>query len=109
MLLIVFVLLVLALIGPAIGGTLFGPGGMWEDNERAAGWALGFLAGFAGLSLLAILAVVIVGIILLVRLMGDRSASDAPDRGAQEEKDEEEQDPLLGPCAVAMPRGRDLP
>jgi hypothetical protein len=37
-LLIVFeVLLALALIGPMIGGTLFGPGGMWEDTDRAAG------------------------------------------------------------------------
>jgi hypothetical protein len=67
-LLIVFVLLlVLALIGLTIGGTLFGPGGMWEDTERAAGWALGLLAGFAGLSLLATPAALIVGIILLVR------------------------------------------
>ena len=67
-LLIVFVLLlVLALIGPTIGGTLFGPGGMWEDTDRAAGWALGLLAGFAGLSLLATPAALIVGIILLVR------------------------------------------
>ncbi len=33
-LLIVFVvLLVLALIGPTIGGALFGPGGMWEDTD----------------------------------------------------------------------------
>ena len=37
-LLIVFVvLLALAFIGPVIGGTLFGPGGMWEDTDRAAG------------------------------------------------------------------------
>jgi hypothetical protein len=41
-LLIVFVvLLALALIGPMIGGTLFGPGGMWENTDRAPGWALG--------------------------------------------------------------------
>jgi hypothetical protein len=70
-LLIVFlVLLALALIGPIIGGTLFGPGGMWEDTDRAAGWALGLLAGFAGLSLLATPAALIVGIVLLVRWLG---------------------------------------
>jgi uncharacterized membrane protein len=95
-LLIVFVLLlVLALIGPTIGGTLFGPGGMWEDTDRAAGWALGLLAGFAGLSLLATPAALIVGIILLVRWVGGRSTSDAPDRGAQEGKGREARDPAL--------------
>jgi hypothetical protein len=26
-----------ALIGPMIGGTLFGPGGMWENNIRRPG------------------------------------------------------------------------
>jgi uncharacterized membrane protein len=95
-LLIVFVvLLVLALIGPMIGGTLFGPGGMWENTDRVAGWALGLLAGFAGLSLLATPAALIVGIILLVRWLGGGKSA-PPDRGAQEEKGrEEERDPAL--------------
>jgi hypothetical protein len=31
------VLVALALIGPMIGGTLFGPGGMWEDTEHQDG------------------------------------------------------------------------
>ena len=73
-LLIVFVvLLALALIGPMIGGTLFGPGGMWENTDRAPGWALGLLAGFIGPSLLATPTALIVGIILLVRWLGDSS------------------------------------
>jgi uncharacterized membrane protein len=98
-LVIVFVvLLALALIGPMIGGTLFGPGGMWEDTDRAAGWALGLLAGFAGLSLLATPAALIVGIVLLVRWLGGGSTSAPPDRAAQDEKkagEEEERDPAL--------------
>jgi uncharacterized membrane protein len=86
---------VLALIGPMIGGTLFGPGGMWENTDRAAGWALGLLAGFAGLSLLATPAALIVGIILLVRWLGGGTSA-PPDRGAQEGKgSEEERDPAL--------------
>jgi uncharacterized membrane protein len=75
-LLIVFiVLLMLALIGPMIGGTLFGPGGMWENTDRAPGWALGLLAGFIGPSMLATPATLIVGIILLVRWLGSTPAS----------------------------------
>jgi hypothetical protein len=50
-----------------IGGTLFGPGGMREDTDRAPGWAVGLLAGFTGLSLLTTLATLIVGINLLIR------------------------------------------
>src|SRR3712207_235052 len=76
-----------------IGGTLFGPGGMWEDTDRAAGWALGLLAGFGGLSLLATPAALIVGIVLLVRWLGGTSAP--PDRGVQEEKGRGERDPAL--------------
>jgi putative membrane protein len=75
------VLFAIALIGPMIGGTLFGPGGMWEDTDRAAGWALGLLAGFGGLSMLATPAALIVGIILLVRWLGGSSIG--PDREAQ--------------------------
>jgi hypothetical protein len=75
-------LLALALIGPMIGGTLFGPGGMWEDTDRAAGWALGLVAGFGGLSLLATPAALIVGMILLVRWLGGSSTD--LDRDAQE-------------------------
>jgi uncharacterized membrane protein len=95
-LLIVFVvLLAVALIGPMIGGTLFGPGGMWEDTDRAAGWALGLLAGFAPLSLLATPAALIVGIVLLVRWLGGGTSA-PPERGAWEEKRrEEERDPAL--------------
>jgi uncharacterized membrane protein len=94
-LLIVFVVLVaLALIGPMIGGMLFGPGGTWEDTDRAAGWALGLLAGFAPLSLLATPAALIVGIVLLVRWLGS-STSAAPDTGVQEEKGRGERDPAL--------------
>ena len=95
-LLIVFVvLLVLALIGPMIGGTLFGPGGMWEDTDRAAGWALGLLAGFVPLSLLATPAALIVGVVLLVRWLGGGTSA-ASDTGAQDEKvREEERDPAL--------------
>ncbi len=92
-LLIVFVvLLVLALIGPMIGGTLFGPGGMWEDTDRAPGWALGLLAGFMGPSLLATPTALIVGIILLVRWLGGTSAS--PDHEPLE-KSTEPRDPAL--------------
>ena len=84
-LLIVFVvLLVLALIGPMIGGTLFGPGGMWEDTDRAPGWALGLLAGFMGPSMLATPTALIVGIILLVRWLG--GSSTGRDREAQERR-----------------------
>ena len=73
-LLIVFaVLLVLALIGPMIGGTLFGPGGMWENTDRAPGWALGLLAVSRGPSMLATPAALIVGIVLLVRWLGGSS------------------------------------
>ncbi len=80
------VLVALALIG----GTLFGPGGMWEDTDRAAGWALGLLAGFGGLSMLATPAALIVGIILLVRWLG--GSSTGLDREAQG-KDMEMGDP----------------
>jgi uncharacterized membrane protein len=73
-LLIVFaVLLVLALIGPMIGGTLFGPGGMWENTDRAPGWALGLLVASIGPSMLATPAALIVGIVLLVRWLGGSS------------------------------------
>jgi uncharacterized membrane protein len=73
-LLIVFaVLLVLALIGPMIGGTLFGPGGMWENTDRVPGWALGLLAASIGPSMLATPAALIVGIVLLVRWLGGSS------------------------------------
>ena len=73
LLIALMVLVAIALIGPMIGGTLFGPGGMWEDTDRAAGWALGLLAGFGGLSMLATPAALIVGIILLVRWLGGSS------------------------------------
>jgi putative membrane protein len=76
------VLVAVALIGPMIGGTLFGPGGMWEDTDRAAGWALGLVAGFGGLSLLATPAALIVGIVLLVRWLGGSPI--APNRETQE-------------------------
>ena len=76
------VLVAIDLIGPMIGGTLFGPGGMWEDTDRAAGWALGLLAGLGGLSMLATPAALIVGIVLLVRWLG--SSSTGPHREAQE-------------------------
>lgn len=73
-LLIVFaILLVLALIGPMIGGTLFGQGGMWENTDRAPGWALGLLAASIGPSMLATPAALIVGIVLLVRWLGGSS------------------------------------
>ena len=92
-LLIVFVvLLALALIGPMIGGTLFGPGGMWEDTDRAPGWALGLVAGFIGPSLLATPTALIVGIILLVRWLG--GSSTGRDRETQE-KDRGMGDPAL--------------
>jgi uncharacterized membrane protein len=96
-LLIVFeVLLALALIGPMIGGTLFGPGGMWEDIDRAAGWALPKgMAGFAGLSLLAIPAAPIVGIVVLVRWLGGGTSAGPGRRAIQEEKGKEERDPTL--------------
>jgi uncharacterized membrane protein len=93
-LLIVFVvLIVLALIGPMIGGTLFGPGGMWEDTDRAPGWALGLLAGFIGPSMLATPAALIVGIILLVRWLGGGTSA-SPDHGPLE-KGTEARDPAL--------------
>ena len=94
LLIALMVLVAIALIGPMIGGTLFGPGGMWEDTDRAAGWALGLLAGFGGLSLLAIPAALIVGMILLVRWEGG-STSAGPHRGAQGEKVRGERDPAL--------------
>src|ERR671932_263772 len=95
-LLIVFVvLLALALIGPMIGGTLFGPGGVWENTDRAPGWALGLVAAFVGPSLLATPTALIVGIVLLVRWLGSgKSAS--PDSVAPEEKNGRvETDPAL--------------
>jgi uncharacterized membrane protein len=88
------VLVAIALIGPMIGGTLFGPGGMWEDTDRAAGWALGLLAGFGGLSLLATPAALIVGIVLLVRWLGSGTPA-PPDRGAQEQNGGGERDPAV--------------
>jgi uncharacterized membrane protein len=75
-------LVVLALIGPMIGGALFGSGGMWENTDQAAGWALGLLVGFGGLSALALPASLIVGMILLVRWLG--GSSTGPDREVQE-------------------------
>ena len=67
------VLIALALVGPTIGGMLFGPGGMWEDTDRAPGWALGLLAASIGPSMLATPAALIVGIVLLVRWLGGSS------------------------------------
>ena len=96
-LLIVFVVLpALVLIGPMIGGTLFGPGGIWEDTDRAAGWALPKgMAGFAGLSLLAIPAAPIVGIVVLVRWLGGGTSAGPDRRAIHEEKGKEERDPAL--------------
>jgi uncharacterized membrane protein len=88
------VLAALALIGPIIGGTLFGPGGMWEDTDRAPGWALGLVAAFLGPSLFATPAALIVGIVLLVRWLGG-ATSTPPDIGAQEGNVGEERDPAL--------------
>ncbi len=89
-LLIVFVVLgVLALIKSMIGGTLFRPGGMREDTDRAPGWAVGLLAGFTGLSLLTTLATLIVGINLLIRWLGGGTSA-GPSRGAQEENGSEQ-------------------
>jgi uncharacterized membrane protein len=84
LLITLMVLVVLALIGPMIGGALFGSGGMWENTDQAAGWALGLLVGFGGLSAFALPASLIVGIILLVRWLG--GSSTGPDREAQEEE-----------------------
>jgi uncharacterized membrane protein len=92
-LLIVFVvLLMLALIGPIIGGTLFGPGGMWENTDRAPGWALGLVAAIIGPSMLATPAALIVGIVLLVRWLG--GTSDSPTQEPQE-KGADARDPAL--------------
>jgi uncharacterized membrane protein len=52
---------------------LFGPGGMWENTDRAPGWALGLLAAFIGPSMLATPAALIVGIVLLARWLGGSS------------------------------------
>ena len=93
-LLIIFVvLLALALIGPMIGGTLFGPGGVWENTDRAPGWALGLVAAFVGPSLLATPTALIVGIILLVRWLGGGTYASL-DREPLE-KGTEAQDPAL--------------
>ncbi len=92
LLIVYVVLLALARIAPVIGGTLFGPGGMWEDTDRAPGWALGLLAGFIGPSLLATPTALIVGIILLVRWLG--GSSTGRDRETQE-KDRGMGDPAL--------------
>jgi uncharacterized membrane protein len=88
------VLVALALIGPMIGGTLFGPGGMWEDTDQAPGWALGLVAAFVGPSLFATPVALIVGIILLARWLGGGTSA-PPEIGAQEEKDRGERDPAL--------------
>ena len=94
-LLIVFVvLLALALIGPMIGGTLFGPGGVWENTDRAPGWALGLVAAFVGPSLLATPTALIVGIILLVRWLGSGTSA-GPDSVAHEANGRGERDPAL--------------
>src|SRR3712207_126997 len=88
------VLVALALIGPMIGGTLFGPGGMWEDTDRAAGWGLWLLAGFLPLSLLAAPAALVVGIVFLVSLVG--GGTSAPlGRGGQGGGGRGERDPAL--------------
>ena len=88
------VLVALALIGPMIGGTLFGPGGMWEDTDRAPGWALGLVAGFIGPSLFATPVAIIVGIILLVRWLGGGTSA-SPDHEPLVEKGAEARDPAL--------------
>ncbi len=94
-LLIVFVvLLAFALVGPMIGGTLFGPGGVWENTDRAPGWALGLVAAFIGPSLLATPTALMVGIILLVRWLGSGTSA-GPDRVAHEENGRGERDPAL--------------
>ena len=94
-LLIVFVvLLALALVGPMIGGTLFGPGGVWENTNRAPGWALGLVAAFIGPSLLAIPTALVVGMILLVRWLGSGTSA-GPDSRANEENGRVERDPAL--------------
>ena len=86
------VLVAIALIGPMIGGTLFGPGGIWENTDRAPGWALGLLAGFIGPSMLATPTALIVGIVLLVRWLS--GSSTGQDREAQE-KDRGMGDPAV--------------
>ena len=85
-------LVVLAMIGPMIGGALFGPGGMWENTDRAAGWALGLVVGFGGLSALALPASLILGIILLARWLG--GSSTGTDSEVQE-KERVVRDPAL--------------
>lgn len=82
----------LALMGPIIGGTLFGPGGMWENTDRAPGWALGLVAGFIGPSMLATPAALIVGIVLLVRWLSGTSASPTQE---PQEKGADARDPAL--------------
>jgi uncharacterized membrane protein len=90
-LLIVFVVLpALVLIGPMIGGMLFGPGGIWEDTDRAAGWALP-----KGMTGLAIPAAPIVGIVVLVRWLGSATSAGSDRRTIQEEKGKEEREPAL--------------
>jgi uncharacterized membrane protein len=86
-LLIAFVVLVaLAIIGPVIAGTLFGPGGIWENTDNAPGWALGLMAAFIGPSMIATPAALVVGIILLVRWLGGGATLPSPDQEPQEEK-----------------------
>ena len=94
LLIALMVLVAIALIGPMIGGTLFGPGGMWQNTDQAPGWALGLAAAFLGPSLFATPTALIVGIVLLVRRLGGVSSA-GPDAGAQEEKTGEERDPAL--------------
>jgi len=86
-LLIAFVVLVaLAIIGPVIAGTLFGPGGIWENTDNAPGWALGLMAAFIGPSMIATPAALVVGIILLVRWLGGGATPPTPDQEPQEEE-----------------------
>jgi uncharacterized membrane protein len=93
LLLALVVLVALALVGPMIGGTLFGPGGIWENTDQAPGWTLGLLAGFIGPSMLATPAALIVGIVLLVRWLGGTPAR--PDKGARDEKGGVAREPAL--------------
>ena len=74
------VLVLIALIGPSIGGAMMGPGGMMggygsQGNPLGtSGWGWGLAMGLGALSMLAFWGALIVGIILLVRWLGDMAA-----------------------------------
>lgn len=91
LLIVLGVLVVIALLGPLLGGWgMMGPGMMWGAGwPRGAGWdgrgvigSLGLWMALGWLSMLAFWGAVVLGVVLLVRALagGGRPANGAPPR-----------------------------